>query len=59
MFPVIASYTIPILDDGGIELLLAEAYQIPVNFTGSTEVGNILMRIPDDATNHGILFSNG
>lgn len=49
--------------DGGTgdqELLLAESYQIPNWFTEPTStgnVGNIIMSIPDDATDHLIAIS--
>lgn len=60
-FPVIPTYTIAVSEGGGIELLLAEAYQIPVFFseTSSNQQGNILMSVPDNATDHGILISDG
>ena len=60
MFPVVQTYTIEV-PGGGIELLLAEAFQIPVFLSESTanQEGNVIMSIPDNATDSGYLVSDG
>lgn len=49
-FPTIANYTIPVVDAGGIELLLADAVQVPQYFASSSQEGNVLVGVPDGAT---------
>jgi len=56
----VAVISVSILEavDAGVELLLAEAYQIPQFFSEPTSQGNVLMSIPDDATDHLITVSD-
>lgn len=44
---------------GGIELLLVDAWQIPQGFAIAGNIGNIIMSIPDNATDHLTAISDG
>ena len=48
MFPITVLGTIPI-PQGGIELLLVEAVQVPAYYATSAATGNILISVPDGA----------
>lgn len=39
-----------VISEGGIELLLANAVQVPQYFASTTQVGNVLVGVPDNAT---------
>ncbi len=48
-----------IISEGGLELFLVDAYQIPQYLAEVNAQGNVIMSIPDDATDHLTALSDG
>ena len=58
VIPIVISVSI-LESVGGIELLLVDAWQIPQGTAEGSTIGNLIMSIPDNATDHLIAASDG